>query len=392
MTNKLGVYWAPQHGRPEDKDYISRLNPRGILIMNPDVQHISDAWRLSYGSLILLRDHPLSEQKDDAIHDPQGTGRRHAREWREHVDKFRQQAAERSIPFPPDDRIVVMGLNEPNERLSARTINLYYAAFLNALTDYHLRGTALELGVGWPADLNAKGKPDWSPYNDVLFAILKGNHFLGLHEYWYWTGPQDGWTWYAGRHLQCPFQVPIIITECGVDLGVDTERWKNEEREHPNRGWNGNISQSVYGEQMLQYMTNTDSRVQFVLPFLTDYQDRRWESFDTLPAREDLLLADQRLGSVAPMPHPPEGDFDRVMDFILLVEGEGPVVDSNGAWTKWGINQAYNPQIKDVRDLTWNQAKEHYRVHYWEASGAHLMMWPLNLVHMDCAVNQGGGR
>src|SRR5690606_11068138 len=100
-------------------------------------------------------------------------------------------------------------------------------AFLSECTALGLRACALNLGVGHPAPL-VDGKPDWSPYLGLEAIINAGGHFLTLHEYWWRTGPQDGWGWHAGRFLSCPMNVPILIGECGIDLGVDAARWANE--------------------------------------------------------------------------------------------------------------------------------------------------------------------
>lgn len=43
--HRIGVYWAPGHGRPTDIDYMRQLQPPAIRILDPDVQHIADAYR-----------------------------------------------------------------------------------------------------------------------------------------------------------------------------------------------------------------------------------------------------------------------------------------------------------------------------------------------------------
>lgn len=58
--------------------------------------------------------------------------------------------------------------------------------------------------------------------------------------------------------------------------------------------------------------------------------------------------------------------FDQIIDHHIEIEGglvDHP--DDPGGVTKYGISQRFNPDI-DVRHLTIPQAKEYYRVRYWD--------------------------
>ena len=64
-----------------------------------------------------------------------------------------------------------------------------------------------------------------------------------------------------------------------------------------------------------------------------------------------------------------------------------------GGETKWGISKRSFPGL-DIAALTEDQAIEIYFVQYWLGSGEQLaccdaLPWPLNFVHLDCAVNVG---
>jgi len=83
-----------------------------------------------------------------------------------------------------------------------------------------LKGGALNLSVGWPDNTGPDTPVDWVPYGSVLDAIVRGGHMLVLHEYWAHEGPDYNWRWWAGRYAQCPWKVPILIGECGVDQYV----------------------------------------------------------------------------------------------------------------------------------------------------------------------------
>jgi hypothetical protein len=159
-------------------------------------------------------------------------------------------------------------------------------AFLDTLTDLGWQGLAMRLGVGHPADLDENKRVIWDPYEPIYHAIKRGGHRLELHEYNYWTGPQDGWGWYVGRHHKCPWDVRIVIGEAGVDNYVDAARWETEK--HRARGWVGNITPQQYVAQFDYYFDHADDRVEVILPYLSDYQAKEWWSFDLLGAYGEM--------------------------------------------------------------------------------------------------------
>lgn len=64
-----------------------------------------------------------------------------------------------------------------------------------------------------------------------------------------------------------------------------------------------------------------------------------------------------------------------------------------GGETKYGISKRSYPHL-DIANLTLDQARDIYRLDYWNASGnqdSHCseLPWPLNAVHFDCVVNVG---
>ena len=76
------------------------------------------------------------------------------------------------------------------------------------------------------------------------------------------------------------------------------------------------------------------------------------------------------------------------MDIIIRLEGGDMVTEDAAGITKWGISSKWHPTL-DVKNLTLEQAKAIYRREYWDACGAEYLTWPMNLVVMDAAVNQG---
>lgn len=266
MNSKIGVHLIPAHGRPSDIEYIRQLQPRSIKIIDPDVEKVSQVFSAAPNALFLLRNHPISEQKHDMYTNPIATGIRHANELHEMVSRLEKQALERGRPFPSRSQITVPGINEPPVWYHLNETVKYYTAFLDKLNFLDMSGCALNLSVGWPANRGADTPVDWSAYEPVHQAILRGNHYLVLHEYWDRNGPQHMWKWWAGRYLQCPWNdVRIIIGECGVDQAVAGPVGHH--------GWQGLMSPQEYVNQLAWYdeQVRADDRIHSFMPFTTDY-------------------------------------------------------------------------------------------------------------------------
>lgn len=299
MSNHaLGCYYAPEHTWAEDIEYIRKLQPPVIrLFDNPDVQQIADMHALVPGAVIACRtwaiddgsdeDHP-SKQVNRINADPVGTAHDHAQQYRAQLDRWKQEASQRGLSLPDDQHIYFNSANEPNQGGELGKIATYSVAFLDKCSELGLRATAPCLGVGWP-DNSGPGTPvNWQAYIDAGLeqAINRGHHWLELHEYFFKTGPQDNWTWWAGRHLQCPLNVPILLGEIGMDNLVADQRW---DKEHDNRGWQGNATPDQYADMIQWHISHSDTRVAAALPFITDIRNREWASFNTRPAHGALL-------------------------------------------------------------------------------------------------------
>jgi uncharacterized protein YgiM (DUF1202 family) len=283
--HKIGVHWIKTHGRPEDLQYVRDLQPRSIKLVStsvPDVQWISDTYQAAPDALLVLRDWALSEQKSDMVNDPAGTGRRHAQEWRQHIEELRNEAGRRHIPFPPDNKLCVVGINEPEVWNHLQQTAAYTVAFLDECDKLGLTAGALNLSVGWPANSGPDTPPNWAPYAPILPAIVRGNHYLVLHEYWADQGPSERWGWWGGRYAKCPWDVPIIIGECGLDMYV-------KDAGRTPRGWQGNISAEQYHAHLQQYheAVMQDPRIHSIQVYTTDF-GHPWGSFDLAPLQPHL--------------------------------------------------------------------------------------------------------
>jgi hypothetical protein len=264
--------------REGDLYYAERLRPAAIKIVDPDptvVRRMLNA--IDPNGVVILRDHPLSEQKSDMAADPVGTGKRHALDW------IQKLTSGRFAEFNGDKRIVVVGINEPDVHNADEEaiVFQYTKIFLETLTAAGVRGLALNLSVGWPRNNGSDTPPVWDTFLPLENIILKGNHFLCTHEYWL-PNPQDKWGWYGNRISKCPMSVPVIIGECAYTRQLAANQpqpW----------GWIGNMSAPAYAEQLMWYHDNVDPNVFAILPFTSGFASSEWASKDIMPASADIL-------------------------------------------------------------------------------------------------------
>lgn len=84
-----------------------------------------------------------------------------------------------------------------------------------------------------------------------------------------------------------------------------------------------------------------------------------------------------------------DGDFERCVAIIIDdFEGGDKVVYDTGGATRWGISSRAHPGL-DIPNLSREQAIEIYRRSYWNEIRGDQYPWPMNLVLLDAAVNQG---
>jgi hypothetical protein len=263
----------------------------------PGVLTVARDWALDDGG---WNDKGQPIQWTKLLADPVGTGKRHANEWK---------AKQAQLGFDPA-RTFVQGVNEPhvwedNHKAIAPTV-AYTVAFLDECKRIGLRGVALSLSVGWPANTDTDTvkdtPPNWTPYAPVEAAIKRGNHILGLHEYWPETGVRQGWGWLAGRALKCPWQVPILIGECGMSFAVTRSGIPTADQ-----GWRKHISDEVYAAQTVDYHNRmaADPRVMGLCIYLCDHAAPEWWSKDLEPAYDNVLARKGQLRDKATAPTPP---------------------------------------------------------------------------------------
>lgn len=411
MTSKLGVYWSVMHRRPADYDYFKRLQPSVFKIMDGGPNDYAWARENLPSSLIIARDWALSEQHSDMIKDPVGTGRRHAQEWNSHANHLGFDRA----------NTLILGINEPRiwEPGVPEALRQYTIAMCDEATKLGLRVGAMQLSVGWPNNTGPDTPPDWSPFDGIDDAIRHNNGALVTHEYFADNGPGELWGWWCGRVLKCPWQVPIVIGECGIDMYV-----KDGSVPHASRGWRGRKSPEQYAAELADYTARMSADGRYVgnCVFASDFASHEWFSFDIEPAYQAILaipipdtkpdtkpvethLPTVSNGKPEPLPQPaPTGDnWQRSREFVRRWEGgyQNHPADK-GNWTgcevgegenkgtKYGISACSYPDL-DIANLTMEQADAIYFRDYWQASGADKLPWPYCLLAFDTAVLHGVG-
>jgi hypothetical protein len=281
MPSILCAHSIPVHYSSTDAQTFQQWHAPFAKIVSVDSRpaHLDD---FPADTKLIIRNHPMSEGYGNRsfidVADAQAQAVRDVNECRVMTGYIQDQYGIAS------SRLLFEGRNEPMvwSTEPPPLTAAYYAKFLTELHKYGLRGVALNLGVGWPGnDGTPEAPPLWKPFEPVINAMLPGD-YIGLHEYWAGNGPEEAWKWWGGRFSQCPYDVPMLITECGVDFGV------------VGLGGNGWLSQHMPGntptEKAIKYVSDlrryeelvrTDGRVVAAFIFTHDGQAQDWWTFDT---------------------------------------------------------------------------------------------------------------
>jgi hypothetical protein len=298
MTHKLGVYFASHHGWQSSWDYIARLQPPVIRLLLPGdapTELVSRVHRTVPNATIALRwwdvDDGGEGNKRGKLADPERSAEQDAITYLARIETMEQEAKLNGLPFPPRRQLRVNALNEPPtwEHDKRPAIVRYNVRLIERMKPHRVPVYAGCLAVGHPEEW----PPVWEWAQPMIDAIkgLPGSA-LELHEYWQLEGPNhvwgDGtrkdWGALAGRYQRCPFNVPIVIGECGADGRL-------YDRKPRHTGWVGNIAPETYAGQLGWYLgqIDRDRRIVAALPFLTDYQADEWGTFDTTGAHDAIL-------------------------------------------------------------------------------------------------------
>lgn len=311
MTSLLSVFAKPTHGTAW-LDYVRALQPYDILILDPDLQQISDAHQASPESEITIRrwdwDDGRTEQNQHGVYamlrdDPAGLAQRHADQYGALVAGYEQEAKRRGIPFPAREQLVMHLVNEPDTNSLMPQINRYTVVACKLLWNAGLKVDGLNLSTGHPAHL-VNGEPDWTPLLEALEVLEKSGSYAAVHEYYNSLGIRHPGTnpWHILRHHWAPRGPKYKIGEFGLE-----EILNKLMPDH--HGWRGRISPEQAVENTEWYLANVRDDVMAVRKYMTDYVDRAWRTFDTTPIHSQLIEVGRRFASKSPSTpstNPPE--------------------------------------------------------------------------------------
>jgi len=298
----LNVHWQPYHRDGKDKDWLSELGPRFVKVVwsGPEPPYASD---IPHDAIYIYRDYAVEAQHRHLLAtDPEELARLHA-------DACVEASKRLEAAGIPKSRQLFEAMNEPAiwaDETPAK-VTRYNVAFLKRLHNAGLRGVALNLSVGWPNNRGPDTDPVWDPFRPVIEAMIEGD-YLGVHEYWADRGVDENWGWWAGRVLKCPFNVPILITEAGIDSGVKYPgTWDGWMAIH--KGMSLDQAAARYVDELWDYMGRMaqDPRVQGVFPYTYDSATDqtghgKWMSFEQ--RHSQLKDAMRRKWAAKPIPMP----------------------------------------------------------------------------------------
>lgn len=238
-------------------EFMERARPAMVKYLDPP----GDAG-LPKAEITIGRIHAISEEK--YLENPVAMARRHA-------EIVSRRADETGIKLWE-------GINEPHVWSSYGYISrlvAYENERVRVLNERGIDAVVLNLSVGWPQEL-VGGAIGWEPFADLLSDLPAGN-YLGLHEYWLPSGPLHPASHLhrAGRLFRCPYDVPIVVTECGCDIGGGQ-----------GDGWRAQgLSVEQYVHQLEQYrdMLAMDPRVKGAVVFTYGTVGGQWQAFDIEP-------------------------------------------------------------------------------------------------------------
>jgi hypothetical protein len=268
MTSKLSVFWAPGHKaeRPQDQQFMADLEPYDILILDPDVQDVSDAHRASPTSEITLRVWKLDDNNGAAQRalaaDPLATANHIADCFIRLVERMEEEALDRNLVFPPRELLNCHLINEPDSNTLMTQLNAFTVRAVTILWAAGLTADAFNLGSGHPAILNTNGVPDWTPLTQALDVVADSGGYATVHEYYNDLGIQDPSVnpWHIMRHKWAPRGPFYKVGEFGLEMLLN-------QRMPDHHGWQGIISSDQYIEDHRYYLDNVRDDVIAVRTF-----------------------------------------------------------------------------------------------------------------------------
>lgn len=325
MTSLLSVFAKPTHG-PAWLDYIRQLQPFDILILDPDIQQVSDAHAASPESEITIRrwewDDNRSRGNPDGVYkrlrdDPEGLARWQIDQYAALIVGWEQEAKRRGLPFPAREQLVLHLTNEPDTNTLLPQINRNTVVAAKLAWNIGCKVDGLNLSTGHPAHLK-DGKPDWTPLHEALETLEKTGSYAVVHEYFNSLGirHEGANPWHILRHQWAPRGPKYKIGEFGLE-----EILNGLLPEH--HGWQGRIAPEQMVADTDWYLNEVRDDVVAVRFYMTDFVDRTWRTFDTTPIHPQLVEVGRRHPSRPVAPPKPHNNY-----LPNLSNGSGVTVES----------------------------------------------------------------
>lgn len=306
--SKISVYTKAEHDR-RWLDYVRDLKPYDTLILDPDIQQVSDAYAANPQGEITIRVWDWDDGRTDQSagiwerfeKEPEALARETVQKYDDLITGWEAESKRRNIPFPPRAQISCHLANEPDTNTLMPQIARYTDAACDAAVGRGFKLDCLNIGTGHPALLK-DGIPDWSPLVETLKRIAATSNYAVSHEYFNSMGITDASVnpWHVLRQHWAP-QIPGLLWKIG-EFGLE-QLVNNLAKDH--QGWIDVITADKYLAAIEYYLKNIRSDIVAVRIFMTDFVDRVWRTFDTRPITKQLVELGRKYLAITSTPSTP---------------------------------------------------------------------------------------
>lgn len=304
QRNLRGAYVNFTHDRQADWDWLATWQPNVIRYMAPgshtdpasvDVNRIRRLHETCPDATILLRVWDVDDRNFQAheamVGNPQAEAERQIDWWAKVFDR----AVAANVPRD----LLMAGLNNETGPEKDAALYIYTERALALATPRAIRLGVFVFSTGRPA-LAGDSPYDIARFGQLDAAILANRGAIILHEYLEPEGMYAVWkdaqgnerkdyTYLIGRHTRWQVQSPIIIGEWGID-GILYNR--HPDPTYGNSGWRNfkaDWPPSRYADEYVECIRQASDNVIGICPFISDFADHKWQSFDVLDAYGELL-------------------------------------------------------------------------------------------------------
>ena len=340
QQHRNGGYWAPEHMRPGDMHFFREMDVKYLRILDPDIFQIHTAHLALPNAEINPRlwwlDDGNRHQNWSMEQDPIGTANRHAEQAGQQIEKWMRQADERGLKFPPFNKLVMSGVNEPDSRSAPDQIRRYTERLVIRAGELQLPAfQAFNFSTGHPEHVH-EGWRNWKYFLEIEPVLQAHNSIINVHEY-----GQDGGPWHVWKDENGEVRIDwknlcgrVLALADQTDLRIVIGEWGFDGKlfnKHPHHvGYRGlGISSTQYAQHYRDYHNAVSHAVYAICPFITDYRDNGWKTFDTEPSHAALQGVKHQLNVPPPVddPKPPAIDSEPPVDNPIDVTNPIPSGD-----------------------------------------------------------------